>query len=42
MVSNLCAENKVEMAINLRQTFRNFILDCNFPEIIVEKQKMEE
>lgn len=31
MVNNLCIDNKVEMAFNLRKTFKNFVLQASRP-----------
>lgn len=45
MVNNLCIDNKVQMAFNLRKTFKNFVLQASRPShamVAVQEDKEEE
>eukprot|EP00347_Sterkiella_histriomuscorum_P009628 403340479 len=42
MVNNLCIDNNIQMAFNLRQVFRNFILDSNLPTVDLNKGLQKE
>ncbi|CDW72837.1 UNKNOWN [Stylonychia lemnae] len=41
MINNICHDNNIEMAFNLRATFRNFIMDSNLPDLNQSQQQQD-